>query len=162
LGLRNDIRGPRRTNTGTFLSPRCLSPVRRALFLLLIALLPFRAWVGDAMALQMVMPATGMVHTVTSAQTHGDGASHAMQGTDSHQHEADAGMADCADHSDAGVLALDTHCQTCTVCQACNSLAIALPSFQLDGLPRTASRPSMADLGYSSADRALSRKPPIS
>jgi len=66
---------------------------------LLIALLPVRGWVGDAMAISMAglpdgPPAAMMTgaadagHDVHAGMDHGDHAEHGMAGTDGHSHNA--------------------------------------------------------------------------
>jgi hypothetical protein len=126
--------------------------MRHLLFALLIALLPLRGWMGDAMATQM---AAGQLQHQP------------MQTVDSAHAEPHAEntppLHDCAGQDDDGSTQADGgHCKTCAACQACHTVALSragpglMPVLSAPGLPRTA-----ADL-FASADAALRKKPPIS
>lgn len=118
----------------------------------MIALLPLRGWVGDAMAAQMTNAAL--------AQT-GVASHHAM-------HDAPVDMAlhaDCAGHHDSHT---DDHqassqgdCGTCTACQICHSVALTLPVPQhAPGHPSSV-QPQTAHPQFTSVERAPGVKPPI-
>lgn len=126
--------------------------MRHLLFALLIALLPLRGWVGDAMATQM---ATGQVQ-----HQHAKAAEPAHAG---HHAQASTALHDCANPADDGSTDVaGGHCESCAACQACHtvglSLAVpgAMPALGAPGLASPA-----ADL-FASADAALRKKPPIS
>lgn len=122
----------------------------RILFLaLMIALLPLRGWVGDAMALERVTP----------SQTTHHAAAPATALPDCHEaHPDHAGMAGTASE-DAGQASAD--CDTCTACQICHSVALTavLPPTLTPDLPTLAPRSSLPQ--YASAERAAGFKPPI-
>jgi len=140
-------------------------PMRHFLFAILIALLPLRGWVGDAMATQMAAGQLQHHHTEAAA----------IQADHVHEHEAmDAAhadhhaqapvMHDCADQTadDGDSQSADGHCETCAACQACHAVALSpaaldsMPVFSAPTLPRPAADP------FASADTALGQKPPIS
>lgn len=137
--------------------------MRRILFLLMIALLPLRGWVGDAMALQMVLPG-GLAHTAVHASAPGsDAQAHGGAAADQHRHLATtAPRGDCTDHALGGTTEPDSHCKTCTVCQTCHTVAITVPATGTEGTEPPAALPVLADSRFASADRAPGFKPPIS
>lgn len=119
--------------------------MRRWLLLLLIALLPLRGWVGEAMAGEMAQ------RQVQAAA--------AVQATERTQHAHD----DCAGHDDdAAASHHHGDCPTCAGCQACSAAAlvsfVATPAIQRlpQALP-TAPEPSSRDAGPQTV-----LKPPIS
>ncbi len=64
--------------------------MRHLLFAVLIALLPLRAWVGDAMAINMLVPSSGhetMVMTAVDAAPCPDHAMDPSAGSGDHQHQ---------------------------------------------------------------------------
>lgn len=139
--------------------------MRHLLFALLIALLPLRGWVGDAMATQMA--AGQLQHPAMQAAP--QAAAHVHEAMDAghtgHEEaapEAALALHDCADPTTDGAgHSADGHCDTCAACQACHTVALSLPAsallpvFSAPTLPRPA-----ADL-FASADAALRQKPPI-
>ena len=73
---------------------------------------------------------------------------------------------DCAGHgatpSSSSSTSDSSHCQSCVVCQACYSVALLLPAIAGD-MPRIAAVvPQSAAPSFTSAERALRLKPPIS
>lgn len=139
----------------------------------MIVLLPLRGWIGDAMATQMGTQAVLLISTQPSTEQQVAPeiiAAHAHKsGAGGHFHaemaeEVTPVQADCADHlrGDTTASAAAPHCESCTMCQACHTVAIetslmdsAVFSFS-PGVPRfVASR-------FASADRTLGLKPPIS
>lgn len=138
----------------------------RHLFLaLLIALLPLRGWIGDAMATQM---AAGQLqhHQMQAAPpaNHGHEAMDAMHA--GHQ-EAAAEMPmaqhDCAGQADeGGNHAADGHCETCAACQACHTVALSPTAPGLVAVFSAPTLPRPAADQFASADAALGQKPPIS
>lgn len=143
--------------------------MRHLLFALLIALLPLRGWVGDAMATQMA--AGQMQHSQKTQKTaiktvashaHGAGAT----GHFDHEETAQTPQAaepDCAGHSTGSdTHAANGHCESCAACQACHTVALSLmrpdlsPAIQSLTLTRPVTDP------FASADVALRHKPPIS
>ncbi len=133
----------------------------RTLFLaLMIALLPLRGWVGDVMAMELAAPPAptqqGMAMAAPAAMPgchEAPAAAHAghVMGDVAASHAADADP----DTAHAG----DGHC---TLCQICHSVALApvLPPLPAARLPMPA--PAAGQPLYTSAERALGDKPPIS
>jgi len=133
--------------------------MRHLLLALMIALLPVRGWVGNAMAIDMaaqqVVMAYGTVNTMTESA--------AMN--------ADASMpSDCPMHAQASAPADNTgedsttgfHCNGCNTCELCLTLA----SFTWTELPAATftprAEPSTHGTRFSSADSVSGLKPPIS
>ena len=117
--------------------------MRALLIALMIALLPLRGWVGDAMAQQL---ATASVQAPVS------GAEQAR-----HTHT------DCALHGDQGSTPepASDHGGSCSDCQVCHTMAMEAPS--LASL-QAASAPAVlypVSSDFASAERALGFKPPI-
>ena len=135
--------------------------MRRLAFVLLILLLPLRGWSGDAMAIQMVLQ-QGMAHAA-SGEPMQSAEHHDATAQAEHRHAAQAEDAgDCTDLQSTDSAARDSHCQTCTMCQACHSLAITMPASALPGAEPLNAVPSLAAQHFASADRAPGLKPPIS
>ena len=114
----------------------------RVFFLvLLIALTPLRSWAADAMAIQMATPAA----THAAASAHPDDCMHALEVTDAHEVDDDTG-----------------HCANCPSCQACFTVALISPA--IAGLPQRMQQPlrAPATAFFTSAERLLGQKPPIS
>lgn len=138
--------------------------MRHLLLILMIALLPLRGWVSDAMATGMV---TAQVQQQTAAKTV---ATHAHQAwTQAHQDnetvvvDAFQTSADCSGHGSGGDdHANDTHCDSCSVCQACHTVALSPAAAHATAAfnPRTLPRAVVAQ--FVSAEHALGEKPPIS
>ena len=158
--------------------------MRTLLLALMIALLPIRGWLGDAMALEMArhsLPAAS-VSTVTAApgatmatQAHCHEAMDAMDtmaATDATDAtDADGGMQMAMDMSDghAGHASHDTAigadhqgCGTCTACQVCHTVALGgMPLIDtVHGAPQAA--PAAHASRFASAEPAQGLKPPIS
>jgi hypothetical protein len=125
--------------------------MRHLLFALMIALLPLRGWVGDAMAAQMA--STALAHT-------GAAAHHTM-----HDAPADPALAlhDCAGHDDRHEQAGTTQgdCSTCTACQICHSVALTPPLPHRTPASLTSGQPQASHPHFASAERAPGFKPPI-
>jgi len=140
----------------------------RTLFLaLMIALLPIRGWLGDAMAIEMVrhaMPAAeavaGAARAATEAHCHEAG-DMAMTAMDNAAH-ADHAMADT--HGDGSDSDHASHqgCGTCTACQVCHS--VALGGTELRGIAHDAPQaaPAAPAARFASTEPFLGLKPPIS
>lgn len=131
--------------------------MRRWVFLLLIVLLPLRGWIGDAMAMQMALP--GQHAPASSAMPHGEdtGATHARA-------FASAGADNCDEHAgtqSAGQAVDDAHCDACTLCQTCHTVAVLQSPDLLTALQLSPLSPAATMHGFASADRALFLKPPI-
>lgn len=140
--------------------------MRHLLLALLIALLPLRGWVGDAMATQM---AAGQIqhsqiqqHGATKTiADHQDGIWAAAHFD--HEEVAEAAEPDCAGHSTGeSTHAADGHCESCAACQACNTVALSLTGPDLSPAFNALTLPHSAADQFASADAALRQKPPIS
>ncbi|GEM_PF-241165 len=160
------------SGTGSFLapselfgSPRIIELMRILIVTLMLALLPMRAWLGDAMAMQMV--AGHAVTTESVASEHSDTRSEATFSVNSEVshlpcHEADTGMhhgsemlayTDVSDHSDCG---------QCSVCQVCHGAAILLATDPLVISAQPALLMHSATSLFASVPSAPHLKPPIS
>jgi hypothetical protein len=146
--------------------------MRHLLLALLIALLPLRGWVGDAMATQM---AAGQLQhpsaqaEVQAAHSHEEEVATEMARAHIGHHGEAAAQAsqtlhDCAEQTadNNGGHSSDGHCETCAACQACHTVALSPAA---PGLPAVFSAPTLplpAADQFASADAALGQKPPIS
>lgn len=139
--------------------------MRYLFFIIMIALLPLRGWVSDAMATEMLASRVQEEQPNTikliAKHAHEEGA----RAHNDIEIVADAAQAavDCAAHDSGGHgHAAGTHCDACSVCQACHTVALSLARadvnavFSLRTLPRAAVAP------FASAETALNQKPPIS
>jgi hypothetical protein len=143
--------------------------MRTLLLALMIALLPIRGWLGDAMAVEMVrhsLPAASLVAEAAPAKAAADAHCHeAMEaadgGMDTMAHHAGA-------HDDGGNSSSNDHgadhqgCGTCTVCQVCHT--VALGGTPLIDIVHSAPQapPTAHAARFASAEPAPGLKPPIS
>jgi len=125
----------------------------RSFLLLMIALLPLRGWIGDAMAAGMI------AHQVQADQR----AAIVSQAQPLHL----AGHEDCIGHgsdlrADPASGDDSSGCPACVMCQACS--AVALASFTEAGgaLAIGQQLPTGIEPRFASADEARGFKPPIS
>jgi hypothetical protein len=140
-----------------------MAAMHRWLLVLLVALLPLRGWVGDAMAGQMLQQ---QLAAAVAAMPAGSG-DHV--GANAHEdcmgHEAPVAGADAMAHADAGV-ALDgspaADCPTCASCQACSSVALASVAPAPIAARFSQPPPASFDRAHASAERTSAFKPPIS
>lgn len=123
--------------------------MRVFLLALMIVLLPLRGWVGDAMAMDTLAPATA--HPATTAGPHAG-------------HEAMADTAGdatpCADH--AGTADDDHGCAQCVACNICHSAAHSPALWPLLTALPAAAPVVLAPGPVVSAERSTRFKPPIS
>jgi hypothetical protein len=128
----------------------------RALFLaLMIALLPLRGWVGDAVALDMLSAA---FHAPTNAIKSVAANAHPAD----HGDQLDAHHADCAGHSmTAAAATSDAHCASHADCQLCHSVALAPLPLRLAPTVLPVALPPLALAGFVSAEPSRGFKPPI-
>ena len=137
--------------------------MRRLLFILLIALLPLRGWVGDAMAtgmaaqqVRMASISVALEHTHAPLEvTHG----HQAANTDIvvvHADECHGATGGATPHS------ADSHCESCAVCQACHTVALSLAASCALARLAPALPPQTMAAHFASAEAALGQKPPIS
>ena len=142
--------------------------MRQLFLILMIALLPLRGWVSDAMATGM---AAGQVEhsqqrqvAIKSIATH----AHETSGKAHLEHEMTVPdvtqtLADCAGHGpDSEAHPGTSHCDSCSACQACHTVALSsFSSLQFTAFHAFAA-PRAASAQFASADAALRQKPPIS
>lgn len=125
--------------------------MRRWLVLLLVLLLPMRAWVGEAMAGEML-------HLPAAVMAAGHAAEAPPQGHGPH--------ADCAGHAHASGAqpdaqpAFDPDCRTCASCQACSAVALAAQLPVRAAASFSHPQPQAVPLAFSSAEPHLAFKPP--
>lgn len=118
-----------------------IQPVSRYLILVLIALLPLRAWSVERMAVHMAGNEVAAAAGVALAAMPADCPMHMTAAEDNTEHQAERG---------------------CQSCQLCMSLSPAtLPLLKAPGLRPLAAASPPADR-YASADLARLVKPPIS
>lgn len=128
--------------------------MRRWLLVLLIALLPLRAWLGEAMAADMLAQHAAPVAAQQSASAHGaagDCAGH-------HAKPGDAGSA-AGPQAQSGE-GLDA--ANCAACQVCSTMALAFRQPQVSAPDFGAAPPVPAAFTFASAEPAPADKPPIS
>ncbi|KQX86815.1 hypothetical protein [Variovorax sp. Root473] len=137
--------------------------MRTLLLAFMIALLPIRGWLGDAMAVEMVRHSLPASEAVVSAAT-GIAESHCheagMEADTGHDmaamHDIDSGDSQQphgTDHADCG---------TCVACQVCHT--VALGGMPLVDTPHAAPQalPAAHAARFASAEPVLGLKPPIS
>ena len=140
--------------------------MRHLFLILMIALLPLRGWVSDAMA-------TGMLASQVQQQqqtatktiaTHGhEAGTKAHQDTETVAADVTPTAADCPGHaSDAESHAADAHCESCSVCQACHTVALSPTGTDVTAVFNLSMLPWAAVAQFSSAETALGEKTPIS
>jgi hypothetical protein len=139
--------------------------MHRWLLLLMIALLPLRGWVGDAMAGEMIAQQMGGAQQATSH-------ARAMHVAAQPPHERDHQGRDCMEHAqtpsgDSGATKGERQgevspCSTCASCQACSSPALTLGVETGSTRGFAPPRPPSAAARFASADPAPGLKPPIS
>ncbi|MDB5885546.1 MAG: hypothetical protein JWR74_1717 [Polaromonas sp.] len=142
--------------------------MRHLFIVLLIALLPLRGWVSDAMAADMlvsqVQAQQRAVGEAMAEHAHETGMK-AHHGLEIAAQQLAGASANCADHPPgSGPDSHDgaAHCDSCSACQACHTVALSPAPvavarvFNLGAVPRT------AVAAFSSAEPALGQKPPIS
>jgi hypothetical protein len=135
--------------------------MRHLILALLIALLPIRGWVGEVMATQM---ASGHnIHAHAAPETIADAAEPVRAGSHfDHEAAALAALPDGAGHATASHPTTHAGCDSCTVCQACHSVALFTEVKNQTALTNPAALPPSPLARFASADPAPGLKPPIS
>lgn len=144
--------------------------MRHLLLALMIALLPLRGWVGDAMAMEMMASAlnhhaenaTDFVAPgaeTTGAKTGFDAPTRDMAHADCPGHAAMASGSDTPANSQHHADAAD--CATCAACQICHTVALTPIPLQIASAGQPAGQPQTASPHFASAERAPGFKPPI-
>lgn len=138
--------------------------MRHLFIAFLIAVLPLRGWVSDAMATEMM---------VAQFQTQQQGATKA---TTEHAHEAGeqahihpdtvvttTAVADCPGHASGGDShAVDAHCESCSVCQVCHTVALSAAPADVAAVFSLGIVLRAEVAQFASAPAARGQKPPIS
>jgi hypothetical protein len=141
--------------------------MRTLLLALMIALLPIRGWLGDAMAVEMVRHSLPAAALLVSQQASSSGAMaaeahcHEAMGADSSM-DAMAHAAGSHDSSSNDNDADHQGCGTCTACQVCHTVALGgMPL--IDTVHSAPQAPPAAHAArFASAEPAPGLKPPIS
>jgi len=153
------------TRTELICLPRIIHTMRLLLVALMITLLPVRAWLGDAMAMQMVAGHSNTIEIIaTDADKKRAGGAFFLNLESPVQpcHDADATMdhashittpTDPADHSD---------CAKCSTCQVCHSVALSPAAHLLPLLALPTQLAHSSHALFASVPRAPHLKPPIS
>lgn len=120
--------------------------MRLLILALMLALMPLRVWVGDAMAIASVkqMSHPGVTAAMADCPGH-DGA-----------HEAPAA------NSDQGMAHASEDCTSCSSCQICHTVALAALPTMATAAAMPWATPQATLPRYTSAERAPGFKPPIS
>jgi len=136
--------------------------MRTLLLALMIALLPIRGWLGDAMAVEMVrhsLPAASLVAETSAASMTADAHCHEAMDTDSGM---DTMAHHAGSHDDNGG-ADHQGCGTCTACQVCHTVALGGGMPLVDTVHSAPQAPPAARAArFASAEPAPGLKPPIS
>lgn len=143
--------------------------MRILLLALMIALLPLRGWVGDAMAMEMVASALNGTETaIDFAAPHAD---NTRSEAEFNAQTAAMDHADCPGHmtmaASSNKPADDTHqahaadCATCAACQICHTVALTPMAWHIGTYALPAVQPQAASQHFASAERAPGFKPPI-
>ncbi|MEO7953124.1 MAG: hypothetical protein ABIR35_03375 [Polaromonas sp.] len=138
--------------------------MRHLFLIILIALLPLRGWVNDAMATGMVTAQVQQqaAEKIVAPHAHEAGAK-ARHGTETLVADASQTAGDCSGHAYSGrAHADDKHCDSCSVCQACHTVALPLAGAHVSASFNLRSVPRAGESQFASAEAALGQKPPIS
>lgn len=141
--------------------------MRHLFLILLIALLPLRGWVSDAMATTMVIQQVQKQHSIatkTIANNADKIDSKAHFNTEIAVKQAPQTSADCASHvvGTEQLHAADTHCESCSACQACHTVALSPAAVNATAVLNLGTVPPVFIAQFASAEAALGQKPPIS
>jgi hypothetical protein len=124
--------------------------MRHWFLVLLIALLPLRSGLADAMAAGLLCPPPASVHVMVD------------MGTDEHQQHQQHGDGHQMDAPSQHTTASPCHDGSlCSACQICHSAAVVPTELAPLLSEQARAAPSAALGGFASAERALVLKPPI-
>jgi len=127
-----------------------IRPMRRWLLILMVALLPLRGWVGDAMAAQMAGQQLTAIESIAGEVRTERATGHFVLEDAAHDCHSVAPASDPAEGS----------CASCVQCQVCS--ALVLPSGAGPGAAVPARGvPAAKGVHFASAPRAPVFKPPI-
>ena len=142
--------------------------MRPLFFALMIALLPLRGWLGDAMATEMAVMQIGHALTAERRVAGYPGSTASAESTQAAHHEMpvapaghDCGEAAAAAVSDAGDSG-DGHGVSCQSCGVCHTLALSRAFEASSPAASAVSLSSSRTAPFASAEAARGQKPPIS
>ena len=142
--------------------------MRRWILVLMIALLPVRGWVGDAMASAMVSDRLVATNSIAAhadpmrSAASSDAQDVAPDHADCHGKAAMAASSEAPAQPTAATTQDGDACGSCTACQVCHTVAMAVPVVTVTPvLPHHATPPAMGQQ-FASAVPARGFKPPIS
>lgn len=138
--------------------------MRRLIFILMIALLPLRGWMGEAMATEMAtmnLIATKSMNTpaIVKLSTPNGELNHLETAADTSTLSA-AMPADCEMHAMSTSAATPSK-QLCSHCQACHAVGLADTVQIISASAAHNPAPTAHVSQFASAPQALSQKPPI-
>jgi hypothetical protein len=146
--------------------------MRHILLALLIALLPLRGWVGDAMAVALVAhpAAHAAASTLQSADAVPSHCAEHAEHTEPAEHAGNAGQGmevsaqhhGHADENHASAEHSDHPAHQHKACDVCNGPAMALNSVQASSLPLPSGLQAIATVRFASTVLPQGIKPPIS
>ncbi|MCJ0762345.1 hypothetical protein [Variovorax terrae] len=135
--------------------------MRHLLLILMIALLPLRGLVGDAMAVEMLSAPGHAMETIAE-----DDHATRTSGHSDHENQAltDAACAGHAQASDDAASPLSAHadCGTCAACQICHTVALAVVDAAAAAAALPQMPPPVGGERFSSNTPSPGFKPPIS
>ena len=139
--------------------------MRHLFLIIMIALLPLRGWVSDAMATGMAATQAQQTQTVATKilATHAYAASpKGHLDLETMMTAANPTAADCSGHALAAEgHAADTHCESCSICQACHTVGLTPTAAGVSAVFNIGTLPRAAAAQFASASTALGEKPPI-
>lgn len=140
--------------------------MRFLLLALMIALLPLRGWVGDAMAMKMIESAQRPAEDATNLIANHSSKTWANTGFEAQSEVMH--HAECPDHAALSAAPADSphpddsaDCATCTACQICHTLALTPMTLHIASAALPAGLPQASAHLFASAERAPGFKPPI-
>lgn len=139
--------------------------MRILLVALMIALLPVRAWLGDAMAMQMVTGHSNTIEIVATIPDHiraGGTFSLNSETVALPCHEADVATGHASHDTTPTEPAAHGDCAQCSTCQVCHGVALSLATHPLPLLALPTQLMHSGQALFASVPRAPHLKPPIS
>lgn len=144
--------------------------MRTLLLALMIALLPLRGWLGDAMAVEMVKHSLPVAASASASMATAAAEAHCHEAMEAGDHggmdmqmSAGTDMPDSSAHATHDSAGADHQgCGTCTACQVCHTVALGgMPL--VDTVHSAPQAPPAAHASrFASAEPAQGLKPPIS
>ena len=129
--------------------------MRHLFVILMIALLPLRGWVGDVMAMEMLVQHPLAMQNIAAS---------AYKESANSQFDAEI-QAECPGHAESATPVSSTdqdHCGSCPLCQICHSVAGPASWFAQPNGWLSHALPDVAHTRFASAPAAFALKPPIS